>query len=190
MIVTITGYPGSGKSTLGRGIAKALGLRHYSAGELLRGLAKQKGISLMELHERMEENPGIDQDIDNLNKRLGKRADDFVIDSRLAWHFIPDSIKVFVKINLAKAAERVYRDTLEKKGERSDEKDNLDLEQTRKNLEKRMKMNQARYKRLYNVDYLDESNYDIVVDTTSVGIEETRQKVLEKIKEIQQRQSQ
>jgi cytidylate kinase len=42
MIITIAGTVGSGKSTVGRIIAKRLGLKHYSIGDLMREMAEQR----------------------------------------------------------------------------------------------------------------------------------------------------
>ena len=184
MIITITGYPGSGKSTLGKGIAKALGLKHYSAGDLLREIAKEKGLDLMQIQHEMEKDRNIDDELDKRTTELGKKEDDFVIDGRVAWHFVPKSIKIFVKIDLEKAAERVFRDSQQKKNERSEETGNTSVEETAKNMKQRMEMNKERYKKLYNVDYLNEKNYDIVVDTSENSIEVTREQVLEQIKDL------
>jgi len=184
MIVTITGFPGSGKSTLGRGIAKELGLKHYSAGDLLRKIAEDRGITVLELQELMKKDESVDKELDKRNTELGKKQDNFVIDGRLAWLFIPNSIKIFVKIDLKKAAERVYRDSCQGREERRGECENKSLEKTLENMRKRMEMNQERYRKLYSVNYLDEKNYDIVVDTSKASIPETRQKVLEEIRKI------
>lgn len=187
MIITITGYNGSGKSTLAKGLAKELKLRHYSAGDLLRKIAEERGLSLMELHRQMDCDRKIDLELDERSKRLGREEDNFVIDGRLAWHFIPKSIKVFVKIDLRKAAERVFRDCLKGKKERKGERENVSLEETLKGLKKRLEMNRERYKRLYGIDYLDEKNYDIVVDTSKASIPETRKRVLGEIRKFGKR---
>jgi len=183
MIVTITGFPGSGKSTLGKGIARALGLKHYSAGDFLRQIAKERGIGLLELHKEMGKDDSVDKELDRRNRELGEKEDGFVIDGRMAWHFIPKSLKIFVKVDLEKAAERVFQDTKEGKEERKGEQGNLSVRETVQNMRKRMEMNKERYLKLYSLDYLDEKNYDIVVDTTDSGIEETREKVLKQIKQ-------
>ncbi len=184
MIITITGYPGSGKSTLGKGIAKALGLKHYSAGDLLRQIAKEKGLGLMQIQHEMEKDRSVDDELDKRTKELGEKEDNFVIDGRVAWHFVPKSIKIFVKIDLEKAAERVFRDTQQGKDERKGEAENGSVEKTAQNMRQRMEMNKERYRKLYNVDYLDEKNYDIVVDTTENSIDVTREMVLEQIKDF------
>lgn len=181
MIITITGYPGSGKSTLGRGIASALKMKHYSAGDFLREIAKEKGMGLLQILHAMEEDGSIDDEIDTRTARLGKQEDNFVIDGRMAWHFIPKSLKIFVKIDLKAAAERVYGDTRAGKKERSNESENKSLEITEKNMRERLELNRNAYKRLYNVDCLDEKNYDLIVDTSKSGIDETRERVLKQI---------
>jgi cytidylate kinase len=185
MIITITGYPGSGKSTLGKGIAKALGLKHYSAGDFLREIAKERGMSLLQILHAMEKDRSIDDEIDRRSELLGKKEGNFVIDGRMAWHFIPNSTKIFVKIDLKAAAKRIYEDTCAGKKERCGEGENKSLEETEKNMRERLELNRNAYKRLYKVDYLDEKNYDIVIDTTQSGIEETRETALKKIREIE-----
>ena len=135
------------------------------------------------IHHAMEEDKSVDEELDRRTEKFGKEMDNFVIDGRVAWHFIPNSIKVFVKIDLKAAAARVFADTVAGKEERSEESENISLEETMKNMEERMELNRARYKRLYGIDYLDDNNYDIVVDTTESGIEETKEKVLNQIKQ-------
>ena len=182
MIVTVTGLPGSGKSTLAKGIAKALGLKHYSAGDFLREIAREKGLGLMQVQKQMAGDRAIDDELDARTAKLGKEQDGFVIDGRVAWHFVPKSVKLFVKVDLRKAAERVFADTAAGREERKGEKENKSVEETLRNMQKRVEMNRKRYSKLYGVDYLDEGNYDIVVDTTSSGIDETKEKVLKQIK--------
>lgn len=178
MIITITGYPGSGKSTLGKGLAKALGLKHYSAGDFWREIAKEKGLSPTELNKLAEKDKSLDKLVDERTVQLAKKEDNFVMDSRLAWHFIPNSLKIFVKIDLKKAAGRVFKD------KRPDEKEQSSLQKTFENLLKRKNLEVERWKKVYGLDYLDEKNYDIIVDTTNSGIEETKEKVLAEIKKL------
>ena len=49
MIIVLGGRAGSGKSTIAKEVAKKLGYKHYSMGDLQRNIAKEKGISLLEL---------------------------------------------------------------------------------------------------------------------------------------------
>ena len=73
MIITISGAPGSGKSTVATFLAKALHLQHYSAGQFMRDMAKERGVTLVELQKEAQEDQGkIDKEIDARTKKLGK----------------------------------------------------------------------------------------------------------------------
>jgi cytidylate kinase len=177
MIVTVSGTPGSGKSTLARGLAEALGFRHYSAGEFMRQIAKERGMTILELSRAAEQRETIDKEIDERTRRLAGQEDDFVIDARLAWHFIPKSVKIFVRADLRRAAERIFKDM------RSDEKENTSAESTWKNLQTRMESERQRYIKYYGVNYLDGKNYDFVIDSTENSIGETLEKALALVKQ-------
>ncbi len=177
MIVTISGMPGSGKSTLARNLAKALGFKHHSAGEFMRQIARERGKSILELSRIAEKDESIDREIDARTKRLAGKEDNFVMDSRLAWHFIPESVKIFVVVDLRAAAARIFKDM------RADEKENTSVEKTRENLERRMKSEVERYKKLYKVDYLDRKNYDFVIDTSDISPKEALGKALGLVKQ-------
>ncbi len=178
MIITISGLPGSGKSTLAKDLAKELRLQHYGAGDLLREIARDKGMTLMQIHEKMQRNREFDDLLDQRTEKLGRERDNFVIDGRVAWHFIPRSIKIIVTIDLRTAAERVFKDM------RPDEKENSSIEATMRNMRRRTEMNRVRYKKLYGIDYMDKKNYDIIIDTTKIGIQEMTEKALQEITKL------
>ena len=180
LIITISGQPGSGKSTLAKKLAEKLGLKHYSTGDLWREIAKERKVTPLELNKTAEKEPSIDYEIDERTKKLGMEQDNFVMDSRVAWHFIPKSLKIFVKADLREVAKRIFGD------ERKEEKENKSLEETLKSLQQRMKIEEERYKRLYGLNYLDEKNYDLVLDTTNLKKEQTLQKALEFIEKQRQ----
>lgn len=180
MIITISGTPGSGKSTVAKAIAKALKLKHFSAGDFMRALAADKGVSLAELSKEAEKSDKIDKEIDQRNVELFKREDNFVIDSRLAFHFAPKGlkvIKIFLTCDTKEAARRIYGDVLSNK--RSVESDIKTQKDAEKAIASRMKSEVKRYKKYYGVDYLDDSNYDLVLDTSNISIDGAIGKVLE-----------
>ena len=67
-------------------------------------------MSTLELNTYMKSHPEIDQEIDNLTKSLSDKDESFILDSRMAWHFIPNSFKVFLKVQADIAAKRIYKD--------------------------------------------------------------------------------
>ena len=173
MIVTISGNLGSGKTTIAKAIAEKFKIKHYSAGDFMRDMAEERGITLLELSKLAEEDSAVDKEIDERNKILAEKENDFVIDSRLAWYFIPNSLKIFVKCDLDEAARRVFP----RKQKGDDE--NITVEATAENIRRREKSEIERYKKYYGIDLQDESNYDLVVDTTEQKKEDVIKKVLE-----------
>lgn len=172
MIITISGDLGSGKSTVARALAEKFKLKHYSAGDFMREMAKERGISLLELSKMAEEDPSIDKEIDERTKKLAAEEDDFVIDSRIAYHFIPKAIKIHMKVDAEEAAKRVS-----KRGQEGEEK--ASIEETKKRLLKRAKSEAERYKKYYGIDVNDESKYDLVFDTTHTKTQEGIDAILE-----------
>lgn len=178
-IITICGLPGSGKSSTAFGVAQALGYKHFSSGDLFRAMAKERGISIEEINKRAE----LEQEIDHAtDERLRQMADDdqLVIDSRMAWHWMPRSFKVFLKINPKLAAERTF-EHMQEKGRVSQDANSAE-EVYRKTVE-RMASEVNRYKQLYNVDYTDESNFDLVIDTAKHPLAEVINMVISKYRE-------
>ncbi|HLD57434.1 MAG TPA: cytidylate kinase family protein [archaeon] len=173
MIITIAGNLGSGKSTVAKILANELGYKHYSMGDLQRSIAKKRGITLVELQKLEEKDPSIDKEVDQTQVDLGKQQDNFVIDSRIGWHFIPHSVKIFLKVSDQEAARRIFNQ------KREDEKYNKTLEQTLSGIKSRKTSELKRFKEYYNLDYEDVSNYDLVVDTTKINPAQVAQKVLE-----------
>ncbi|HLD59028.1 MAG TPA: nucleoside monophosphate kinase [archaeon] len=188
MIITICGNLGSGKSTLARELAKKFGLKHFSAGDFMRAIAKERNLSLLELGARAETDKSIDKEVDSRTQELGKTGKDFVMDSRLAWHFIPNSIKIFLDISLEEAARRVCCDV--SKNLRAEEKESTTIKKTMENIKKRQESEIKRYRQLYGVNYLNKKNFDIVIDTTSNSREQTLEKAVQEIKKILEKKKQ
>jgi len=176
MIITISGTPGSGKSSVAKIVASKLGLRHLSAGDFMRQMAQERGVTLLELSKQAEKDDSIDHEIDKRTKLLEK-DDNFVMDSRLAFHFLPKSVKVFLKVDLNVAVQRIHGDITQNR--RAVEKDVKTKADAKNAIERRKKSESLRYKKLYGIDYLDESHYDLVIDTTNESIESCAQKVID-----------
>src|SRR3989344_6212851 len=99
MIITLAGDIGSGKSTVAKLLAAQLHLKHYSTGDFMREMAIKEGISLLVLSARAENDSSVDQVLDSRQKRLGEEEKNFVLDARLGWFFIPQSFKVYLKVD-------------------------------------------------------------------------------------------
>lgn len=175
MIVSISGRPGSGKSAVAIRVARRLGLTHVSAGDFMRQMAEERGMTILELSRTAEDGDSIDREIDARTVRLGEEGDDFVIDARLGWHFLPKSFKVFLEVDPNVAAQRIYG------AGRAAEQENTDLEETRRAIESRIESEASRYHDYYGVDYADHAHYDLVVDTSEKSVEEVVEVIVGRI---------
>src|SRR5690242_6828402 len=107
-IITLAGSPGSGKSSTARAVAAALGFRHFSSGDVFRQLAAERGESIEAMNISAEAQRDIDLKVDKLLQEMARTDDRLVIDSRMAWHWIPASFKVFLLLDAATAGARIF----------------------------------------------------------------------------------
>lgn len=177
MIITISGKAGSGKSTIAKIISKKLDLHHYSSGDFMRAIAKDKGLTLVELSRLAENETWVDKELDERQVNLGKKEDNFIIDGRLSWHFIPHSVKIYLDVTPEVAAKRIFGD----KDNRKEEKIENFSDMVKKTKE-RTNSEKLRYKKYYGIDYHDKKHYDLVIDTSIISIDDVAKKIIEFIK--------
>lgn len=159
--ISVTGDPGSGKTTFARQVAEQTGYRLITTGNIFRQLAADMGISVTDLNEIAETQAQIDHKVDDYLIALNETRENLVLDSRMAWHFVKDSLKIRLTVDLDVAVERIFKDN-------SELRENFtDLETGRVEVQKRRDSEIARYKALYNVDISDESNFDLVINTSN-----------------------
>ncbi len=178
MIITISGLPGSGKSTVGKMIAKQLGYEYFSMGDLRGHMAMERGMTIDELNKLGEKESWTDLDADEEQKKMGQTKDNIVIEGRLSWHFIPHSFKIFLTVDIPEAAKR----SLENRAERKDEKPVASMAEAEAAIRERLASDKKRYLQHYGLNYTDPKNYDLLIDTTHLPIEQVVQQVVDKIK--------
>ena len=169
MKITISGIPGSGKSTIAKLIAERLGYKYYSIGSMRREFAQRHGLTINELNNLKE---NTDKQFDEFQAEIGRNNDNIVVDGRLAYYFIPDSIKIYFDCDENVAAERIF------KNQRSTEKKYGTLSQALRAIRMRVKNDKKRYLKLYNLNPFDKENYDYIIDTTRLNVKQVLNKVL------------
>ena len=87
------------------------------------------------------------------------------MDSRLGFHFIPDSLKIFFTVDIKEAAKRIFND------KRAEETYN-NLDEAAEFLRKRMRSENIRYKEYYDIDFPKKEYFDLMIDTTNKTPEE------------------
>lgn len=185
-IITIAGGPGSGKSTAAKGVAEQLGFMHFSSGDLFRAIAKEQGVDILQANLTAEEEdkiPRIDFLVDERLREIGKDKDRVVIDSRMAWHWMPSSFKVFLNLDLQTAAERILSKMTP---ERIDAEHIPDTpKEYVRVLQKRLESESRRYKKIYDANPYDTSNYDLIINTASHSIDQVIELILSDFKKFQ-----
>lgn len=152
MIITISGAPGTGTSTLARSLAAELGLRWINSGDLFRKIASEKNISVKDMNRLAEKGPEIDYLIDDAQKTLAKEGSG-IFEGRLSGHLLSADLKVLLKTDLRTRAERISK------------RESKLLEDAMQETRIREESEARRYKMYYNIDINDFSDYDLVVDT-------------------------
>jgi predicted cytidylate kinase len=185
MIISINGTPGSGKSTIAKKIALALGYTHYYMGAIRRDTARKKGMTLAEYNAFGEIHPETDLEVDEYLKKLGSTTDNFVIESRTSWYLLPQSIKIFITVDPKIGATRVYKE-LQTSNHRNEDQVLDSISEVLKSHKNRMASDKLRYKKYYNIDYADPKNFDFIIDTTNLTPDEVLNKTLNFIKEFKQ----
>ncbi len=114
--VVLNGDLGSGKTTVSKLLALRLGVRRISVGDLYRSMAAELGMTTLQLNLHAELDDKIDHYVDQLQTDIAASGEQLVVDSRLAWHFFTDALKVhmiadpLVAADAAGAAPRVMPD--------------------------------------------------------------------------------
>jgi CMP/dCMP kinase len=161
-IITVAGSPGSGKSSTAKAVASALGFSHFSSGDQFRQLAAERGESIEAMNISAEAQRDIDLKVDNLLQEMYRTTQRLVIDSRMAWRWMPNSFKVFLTLDPDTAALRIFTH-LQNEGRISENAQCI--EEVRESIERRSASERKRYSVLYSVDMADPLNFDIVVNT-------------------------
>lgn len=177
MKITITGALHSGKSSVAKAISKALDYTYFSVGELQRELAVEKGMSITEYNKYMLDN-SLDHEVDNKTMEIGRINENFIFDARLAWHFIPDSFKIYLMVDLDVAVERAM------KNERGKSEKYSSKEEAKASIIERRRLEVSRFKDIYNIDIDKDSNYDLVIDTSHISMEEVMADTIQAIKRV------
>lgn len=176
MITTISGTLGSGEKSIGKILARKLNISHHSGGRFIRNIAEQKGIPLHEFTKMAEKDTSIDAELDQMIANHGITKDNFVLDAKLGFHFIPHSIKIFLDADFEERVRRRLESDMRK-----------ELNVTRESVSQRLKQihesDRNRFLKKYSIDFTDPANYDLVIDSTNLSLEEVADKIEEFIKD-------
>ena len=188
LIITISGDPGSGKTTIAKFLATKLKAKRIYVGEIRRKLARDKGLTLAELNKYAENHPETDVNID---KKTAKQARQLakknivIVEGRTQFHFLPESIKLYIKVSLAEGAKRIWQQYKQAKAiQRKKEGKYQSLNDVIKSIKNRIKSDKKRYQKYYGLDHTQKKHYDLIIDTTNLTKEQSKNQTYKAIKNL------
>ncbi len=184
MIITISGKPGSGKSTVAKRLATDLGYQHYYIGGMRRAAAKARGIALDEFNKLGESSDITDKEFDDFVKKIGAEENDCIVEGRLAFFFIPNSLKIFLDVSDEVGAKRIWSDLQKFGSAKRNEGNNLEnYDDVLASIKQRIQSDTLRYHRHYGLeDIFNPKHYDLYLDTSDLSVEKEYEKVSEFVK--------
>lgn len=183
-IITIAGKPGSGKSSTANILAEKLGYTRASTGNFMRQIAINRGITLEELAKIAQNDPSVDNELDEHNKEVAN-TENVILDAHIGFHFIPESFKVFLEIDHKVAAKRILLNTSNNPLRKSEARYEFTSEESVvKSIDTRLATDRIRYANLYGIaDHTAHENFDLVIDTSAPEYDEHIERVAAKIQE-------
>lgn len=175
--IAITGRPGSGSSTIAKGVAKKLGYIWFSPGKFFKTHSRAKDETDQALSEwKTEEGKSkkLHESIEEIQSNLAKRGG-IVISGKLSIWALRDiaDVKIWLECGLDERARRTSK------------RDKIPVEEAKKKIVERERLERNGWKKIYGIDYFEQKKMaDFVIDNTNLKVEETVAKVLEKIPKV------
>jgi cytidylate kinase len=171
-IITISGNPGSGKSTVGELLKKRLNMNYVYSGKIFRDTAKKYKMTLDEFGKFCENNDKIDRELDKKQLDILKKGN-IILEGRLAGWIAHnnkiEALKVMLNADLKTRINRIIK------------RENGIYDKRLDEILEREKSEQKRYGKYYKINLKDISIYDLVIDTTDKTPEEITNIIIRKL---------
>jgi cytidylate kinase len=177
MIITVSGVPGAGSTTVSEQLSKRLKYKMVAIGELHKKLAEEEGISSAEFERAWRhdvKNPAqlklFHNKLDKMQKNIARKEKDAVFNGKLSAFQIPwADLKVFLTAPLQVRAKRIAG------------REGISVDKALKSIKERESLERREWKRLYGFDYAKDLDvYDMVINTEQCDAKETA-KIIEKM---------
>jgi cytidylate kinase len=164
-IITLSGKPGSGKSSTADRVAELLGYSRHSSGDMVRKVLAKKKMTLEEYNEKAETDHDLDDKVDEQLRNLRSKKD-IVVDSRLGFYWIPESFKVYLDLDLDTATARIFKDAVSNSSRKSAGTSSTSLSEVSRQVRGRMEAEQSRFRTLYSIDPYSKQHFDLIINTS------------------------
>lgn len=168
-LLTISGLPGTGTTTISLLLQEKLGYSYVYSGELFRLLAEEHHMSLSEFGAYCETHPEIDRELDD-KQLLLLDSDNLILEGRLsgwlAYTHHKDAFKILLTADLDTRVARIVK------------RESGDLQARKQEIQQREQSEAKRYHTYYNTDPNKQDYYDLVIDTSNKSPDEIVQLIL------------
>jgi len=160
LVIALSGFHGTGKTTIAKMVADKYGLRYVSSGMIFRNIARDMGLSLEDLSKLAESKPDIDYAIDNRLKRLAREGG-VIADALLSGWMLKDiaHIKIW------------FHAPMEVRIKRIADRESRDFGEVYRETVAREESEIRRFRKYYGIDLNDLSIYDFIISTYPYSIE-------------------
>ena len=156
--IAISGLPVSGTSTLGKCIAKKFGLKFFSTGSFFKKFFEETSetLSALEgLQSKFGRKREVHEQLDKLQIEVGKKGNVVVV-GKLAIYMLRKiaNVKIWVEAPLEIRAKRAAK------------RDKIGIEEARKILKERERLEKKVFKKIYGIDYVKDQKKiaDILIE--------------------------
>lgn len=168
--ITLFGLAGTGTSTVGRALAKKLGMQFVSSGDFSRSIAKELGLSINQFDEICRQDPTYDKKIDQRMIEFGQHQDNFLAEGRMTWYFIPDAFKIKLECNFDERIRRIAT------------REQVAIEKAKDETMVREQVVADRFKKAYGQASISEnSNFDLIIASGAISAEAVVDKIISRL---------
>ncbi len=176
--------PYSGKSTVAKMLLEKLSWERIYVGGIRRELARKKGMTIEELNIYGETHPETDVDVDKeaaaQARKLNSKGKNVIVEGRTQFHFLPESLKIYIKVNDKEAVKRMLKDMHDAQALKArNEKLITSEKEALKRIHEREEEDARRYNKFYGIDHRDEKQYDFIVDSSKLTPEEVVEEIIQ-----------
>jgi len=172
--ITVSGFPGSGTTTIAKLLEKKTGLTYVYSGDIFRNMAKKYGMPLEEFGRYCENHKEVDEGLDRYQLKILQKGN-VILEGRISgWIAFRNnivSLKVVLEADLKTRIGRVIN------------REGGDFKKRKLEIVTREKSEAIRYKKFYDIDVCDTSIYDLVVDSSDKTPKEIVEIILKEFKE-------
>ena len=176
--ITVSGHPGSGTSTLVKGLVGRYGWTSLNGGDVFREEAKNRGMSLGDFGELCKKELDVDRSLDELlMDRMQGTDSAHIVESRLAgwWAYrlgLP-CLRIWLDVDDEERARRVAS------------RENMSFDEAFEANQARAAVDAERFALLYGISPQDPEPYTHVVKATSLNATEILEHVVGLLEEVQ-----